>query len=171
MKAPKFYTPSCISCPNIFLVGPFGLETRYCAGFPKGKKKRLPKNGLKRSVASWCPKRISPPACRIYGFKDENAEAMDFMLNHSKDAKERSGVYVSEHRYKLRCTHPLGLTAKQFWEELQTMPLSQIFKDITLSLGEIVEIDDGHKPYYFYCSSNFDLVPVLLFNASRVISE
>ena len=68
----KFYVPSCAMCPAMKKVGPVGHEIRDCTGFPGKKQKRLPKNSLKKGVASWCSKQISPPACRVLGFVDED---------------------------------------------------------------------------------------------------
>ena len=33
---------------------------------------------------------------------------------------------------------------------------------------EIIEIDDGLKPYYFYCLDGFAVVPLAFFDRSRV---
>ena len=82
----KFYVPSCAMCPAMKKVGPVGHEIRYCTGFPVKKQKRLPKNSLKKGVASWCPKQISPPACRVLGFVDEDTAMLEYMLNSEKYA-------------------------------------------------------------------------------------
>ena len=96
----KFYVPSCAMCPAMKKVGPVGHEIRYCTGFPGKKQKRLPKNSLKKGVASWCPKQISPPACRVLGFVDEDTAMLEYMLNSEKYAAGQDVAFPSVWHYK-----------------------------------------------------------------------
>ena len=101
----KFYVPSCAMCPAMKKVGPVGHEIRYCTGFPGKKQKRLPKNSLKKGVASWCPKQISPPACRVLGFVDEDTAMLEYMLNSEKYAAGQDVAFPSVWHYKQCCTY------------------------------------------------------------------
>lgn len=75
----KFQAPNCLSCTACKRVGYLETATAYCTA---GKKpRRLPKAGIKRKVADWCPKKISPPRCRIFGFIDEEQENLDFLMH------------------------------------------------------------------------------------------
>ncbi len=168
MSKPKFYVPSCAMCPEMKKVGPAGYENRYCTGFPGKKQKRLPKNGLKKSVASWCPKQISPPACRVLGFVDEDSAMMEYVLNSNIREEKKDCIFPSAWKYKLRCTYPLEMRAKQFYEELQCRTMFSIFPDLDFSFGEILEIDDGHKPYYFYYVGDGRFIPAPLFDGKQV---
>ena len=99
---------------------------------------------------------------------------MDWLLNREASAA-RSGneqdAYrsVSAHRYKLRLEFPLGLTAKQFYDamlsDVSTCVTSEIRNQV--EYGEVIEIDDGLKPYYFYFDT-FRAIPLPYFNRSRV---
>lgn len=170
MKLLKFYVPNCVSCPEMKRVGPFGFETRYCFGFPGKKQKRLPKRGLQRSVASWCPKQILPPACRILGFVDEKNAMMEFLLNGDTCGKENL-FSPSPQRYKIRGEYPLAMSAKQFYEALESSSLLSIFPDIDFRFGEILEIDDGHKPYYFYYAGDSGFILLPWFDKSKICDE
>ena len=168
MNKPKFYVPSCAMCPAMKKVGPAGYENRYCTGFPGKKQKRLPAKGLLKSVMSWCPKQISPPACRVLGFVNEDTAMMEFMLNREKFTAGQDVAFPSVWHYKQRCTYPLEMSAKQFYEELQSRTMFSIFPDLDFSFGEILEIDDGHKPYYFYYAGDGRFVPAPVFDGKQV---
>lgn len=168
MSVQSFYKPSCSTCPAMSRVGSAGFESNYCTGFRGKKQKRLPKTGIMRSTPAWCPKTISPPACRIYGFVDEDTAMLDYMLNRDAVTSNREIAFPSEHRYRLRCTYPLDRTAKQFYEELQETTMLSIFGDFQSAFGEVLEIDDGHKPYYFYYAGDGRFLPAPLFHAEKV---
>lgn len=170
-----FSGPHCPSCPYHQLVG----CTRYCNGFPKKRKpRRFRKSDPKYKPPRWCPRLISPPVCRVYGFVDEEAAITDWMLNREAKAAEsgkEQDVYcsVSAHRYKLRLELPLSLTAKQFYDAMEyeanncvsTCAVSDIRSQV--EYGEVIEIDDGLKPYYFYYTS-LRVIPLPYFDRSRV---
>lgn len=44
-----------------------GSTTRYCAGFKRKKPKQFRKSDPVLKAPGWCPRRISPPVCRIHG--------------------------------------------------------------------------------------------------------
>ena len=166
-----FPGPFCPGCQYHQVVG----CTRYCNGFPKKRKpKRFRKSDPKYKPPRWCPRLISPPVCRVYGFVNSEASIMDWLLNREASAA-RSGneqdAYrsVSAHRYKLRLEFPLGMTAKQFYDvmlsDVSTCVTSEIRNQV--EYGEVIEIDDGLKPYYFYFDT-FRVIPLLHFDRSRV---
>lgn len=166
-----FPVPTCPGCQYHQLVG----CARYCNGFPKKRKsKRFRKSDPKYKPPRWCPRLISPPVCRVYGFVNSEASIMDWLLNREASAA-RSGneqdAYrsVSAHRYKLRLEFPLGMTAKQFYDvmlsDVSTCVTSEIRNQV--EYGEVIEIDDGLKPYYFYFDT-FRAIPLSYFDRSRV---
>ena len=168
MYEPKFPTPNCAACPAMKMIGPAGYETRYCTGFSGKKQKRLPKTGLKRCVTPWCPKMICPPRCNILGFADDNQAMMEQMMNFDILAKGKDFASPMEYRYKQRCTVPLNMSAKVFWDEVHITPLTTLFPDTAFIFGEIVGIDDGFKPYYFYYAGDGKFLPAPMFNGSKV---
>ena len=170
-----FPGPLCPGCQYHQLVG----CTRYCSGFPKKRKpRRFNKSDPKYKPPKWCPRRISPPVCRVYGFVNSEAAVTDWLLNREATAAKSGNeqdVYRSdsEHHYKLRLELPLGLTAKQFYEAMEyeastcvsTCAVSEIRNQV--EYGEVIEIDDGLKPYYFYYTT-VRVIPLAHFDRSRV---
>ncbi len=162
---------NCPNCPYHETVG----VTRYCSGFPKKRKaKRFRKSDPRYKPPKWCPRRISPPVCRVYGFVNEDAAITDWLFNREAAVAEsgnEQGAYrsVSAHRYKFRLELTLGLTAKQFYEAMQFGAHTCVTSEIRNQVehGEVIEIDDGLKPYYFYYAS-FRVIPLLYFDRSRV---
>ncbi len=161
MKEIQFRQYNCSECPNLKRVGFLDSETLYCTA---GKKaRRLPKAGIRRKVADWCPKKITPPRCRIFGFKNEEQESLDFFTNKDGSCIVKGFAFPISHRYKVRCKYPLDMTAKQFVSMLEEKSVYDIFSETELNLGEVIEIDDGLKPYYFYFSYQSKIYPVQLF--------
>lgn len=165
-----FPGPLCPSCPYHQYVGIGVGETRYCKGFPKKRKpKRFSRSDPRYKPPKWCPRRLSPMVCRIYGFADEESEIMNWLLNReaavAEGSSERDAYSVSEHHYKLRLEFPLGLTAKQFYDAMQSEPTNSVISEISTraEYGEVIEIDDGLKPYYFYYTT-FEVIPLPYFN-------
>lgn len=167
MKTHIFYQPNCFTCPALKKATSL-FQNSYCTGFPGKKEKRFPKDIPKRKVPNWCPKHISPPECRIYGFVDEDAALMEYTLRRYSSSLNDGFAYTYEHRYKLRCTYPLHMTAKEFYEALQQSDVSTIFPDYEFEFGEIVEIDDGLKPYCFYYAAEKGFVLTLNFRSEKI---
>ena len=173
-----FPGPTCPGCQYHQSVGDGLLQTRYCNGFDKKRKsKRFKRSDPKYKPPKWCPRLISPPVCRVYGFVNSEAAVTDWLLNReataAKSGNEQEAYRsVSEYRYKLRCELSLGLTAKQFYAAMLTDVSTCVTSKIRnqVEYGEIIEIDDGLKPYYFYFDS-FRVIPLLHFDRSRVQLE
>lgn len=161
-----FPGPYCPGCPYHQLVG----CTRYCNGFPKKRRpRRFRSSDPKYKPPKWCPRLVSPPVCRVYGFADEKSEYMDWLLNR-KDYKPGKYISHSESRYRLRCEVSLGLTAKRFYAAAQTESVESLFSDAgaDLEYGEVIEIDDGLKPYYFYYLNYGKVVLLYSFDRTKV---
>lgn len=173
-----FPGPTCPGCQYHQVVGGTVSGTRYCNGFPKRRKpKRFRKSDPKYKPPKWCPRRISPPVCRVYGFIDEDASMTNWLLNREaavvQSGNERDTyLSVSASHYRLRLELPLGLTAKQFYaamlSDVSTCVTSKIRNQV--EYGEVIEIDDGLKPYYFYFDT-FKVIPLLHFDRSRVQAD
>ncbi len=158
-KKLNFLSPSCLSCQHRLVIGDLASETRYCTGFKKKKPRRFRKSDPRIKPPKWCPRRLSPTVCRVYGFKDKNSELMDFMLRNDLGV-----VHPSPHHYKLRMEVPLGMTAKEFFAETQKEYLENILPpQVQVKSGEIIEIDDGFRPYCFYVDSFASVTPLISF--------
>ena len=154
-----FSTPSCLSCQYRLVIGDIASEARYCTGFGKKKPRRFRRSDPKIKPPRWCPRRLSPPVCRIYGFADKNSELMEFMLRN-----DLGYIHPSPHHYKLRMEVPLGMTAKEFFAETEKTYLENILPpEVQVKSGEIIEIDDGFRPYCFYVNSFTSVTPLAYF--------
>lgn len=162
-KKYTFPVPGCSSCPHYQVVG--GL-TRYCSGGKRRKPKRFRSSDPQFKAPKWCPRRISPPICRVYGFKDECSEYMELLWRMEYDAGRSKLLSPSPTHYKFRVELPLGKTAKQFHDAVQAEPLSDILPD-EVNAGEIIEIDDGLKPYFFYVLSYGTVIPLPYFQKPK----
>lgn len=171
MTKQKYTFPGidCPQCPFHQTVGNIVSQTRYCGGFPKRRRpKRFSRSDPQYKPPKWCPRRISPTVCRIYGFVDEESEYLDWRLHRDSSAgKKDAYIFVSEFHYQLRLEVALGLTAKQFYDAIQMDYVSTVIPGADLSGGEVIEIDDGLKPYYFYCLDRFAAVPLPLFDRTK----
>ena len=167
-KKYSFPEMQCSSCPDFKQAGAELWGSRYCSGFPKKRKhKRFRSSDPKYKAPKWCPRRISPPVCRIYGFADEQSREMDVLTRENFDFKRDLYIYPSPFHYKLRLEMPLGINAKTFFERSRHRDLEDFLVETDLSLGEVVEIDDGLQPYYFYYLTWSKFVPVLAFQRSN----
>ena len=159
-KNPTFSTPSCINCQYRLVIGDIASETRYCTGFRKKKPRRFRRSDPRIKPPKWCPRRLSPPVCRIYGFADKNSELMEFMVR-----SDLGYIHPSPHHYKLRMEVPLAMTAKQFFLKTQNAYLENILPpQVQVETGEIIEIDDGFRPYCFYVDSFASVTPLAYFD-------
>lgn len=154
-----FPVPGCRHCPHHQEIGG---TTRFCAGFKGRKPKRFRKSDPMTKAPKWCPRRITPPVCRIYGFKDEQSEFMDFLWRTEYKSGRTKIISPNPLHYEHRAEIPLGLTAKQLFEASQEEPLSDILPE-KVSTGEIIEIDDGLRPYHFYVLGFDTIIPLPYF--------
>lgn len=162
-KKYTFPVPGCSSCQHYEVVG--GI-TRYCTGFKRRKAKRFKRSDPKLKAPRWCPQRLSPPVCRIYGFKDECSEYMELFWRLEYEVGRSKILSPLPLHYKLRTELPLGMTAKQFYESIREEPLSDILPE-SVSNGEIIEIDDGLQPYYFYVLDYATVIPLSYFQLMK----
>ena len=132
----SFPVPSCPSCPYHQYVGIGVSETRYCGGFPKKRKpKRFRRSDPRYKPPKWCPRRISPPVCRVYGFVDEESEYTDWLVNRRYyDSWNEPHISASAYRYKLRLELAPNLTAKQFFESAQLEGVHRVLRPLARSL-------------------------------------
>lgn len=169
--AKKYSFPEleCRNCEHFQRVGDSIFGTRYCGGFPRRRKpKRFSSSDPQYKAPKWCPRRLWPSVCRIYGFADEQSEFMDTFVRERIDLKRSPYAYPTESNYKLRHETIVPMKAKDFFESVSRGDLDDFLVEADIQMGEVIEIDDGLKPYYFYCMGWSRLVPVLLFDRSRV---
>lgn len=148
----SIHKPRCATCPYYEIhsepvprkvKGAFlQVGSRYCFG---GKKIRVFKRSdPKVYVPSWCPRRKVPAEMRIYCYKDANAWYLNFLF-------EQDGARRSPHGYEyaVRYEYTTELTAKGFYELTGQKLISDIL-GFPVRTNEVIEIDDGLKPYCFF---------------------
>lgn len=116
--------------------------SRFCTG---GKKIRKFKPSDKKIyVPSWCPLRKSPSELRIYHYKNSMVSFLRCML-------EAGGTqhYPSAHEYALRYEGTTPMTASEFHKQSESSSPAALL-GLPIQSGEIIEINDGLEPYYFY---------------------
>ena len=158
MSKYKIPAPSCRSCDAL---NEKYYETRYCNG---GKKPiRFKAKDPKRKVPKWCPKLKKPAAIRVYGFKNEDARTnWVFFTVPYDNGKGKNDVAVPHTtRYKLDFEGTIGMYAKEFYDEANAEPIETLI-DFKIKAGNVIEIDDGIKPYFFYYQG-FQLVRPAMF--------
>lgn len=161
-KKRTFPIPGCGQCQYHQRMGGVS-ETRYCAGFKRKKPRRFRRSDPVYKAPKWCPRRIDPPICRIYGFKDERSEYMDFLWREEYRTGQMKTISPSSFHYKLRTEIQLGMTAKQFFDASQQGYVCDIMSE-KVTNGEIIEIDDGLQPYYFYVLDFVTVLPLTYFH-------
>ena len=158
-----FPVPGCRECPHHQRVGNILCETRDCNGFKRRKPKRFRRSDPVSKAPKWCPRRIAPPACRVHGFKDERSAYMDLLERAEYRAGRVETVSPSPFHYVPRTEIPLKMTARQFFDAAQEGPLSGVLPE-EVGDGEIIEIDDGLQPYYFYKLDYATVIPLPYFH-------
>ena len=166
-KKISFPEPSCrYHCPHFKSVGPSLNETHYCV--KKGKNgKRFSKKDSKRKPPAWCPLRLNSPICRIYGFRNELQEMLAFDEWLSIDPAKVGWYSPMSRRYQLRQEIPLGMTAEQFYTAAQELTVDEILNDVPVQNGELIEIDNGLTPYFFYVYNQATVFPAKVFGLER----
>ncbi len=129
---------------------------RYCTG---GRKARRFRPGdPKVYPPSWCPRKKDPVEYRIYAFKDSSAWFLHYCLQTRGIDEAPSGF-----AYALRAEGYVDCSASGFLSETERRTPSDVL-GVPVCCGEVIEIDDGLKPYFFQASENgVSVVP--FFNA------
>lgn len=116
-------------------------NTKYCTG---GKKVIIFRSDdPKVNVPKWCPKRRVPPTLRIYHFRSPEIEAGESML-----AANGISFFPYPSRYAVRYEGESPYTAMDFARQIKKRPLAELLS-MQLLPYEILEIDDGIRPYCF----------------------
>ena len=157
-----FPVPGCGQCLYHQRVGNGVSETRYCVGFKGKKPTRFRRSDSISKAPKWCPRRIDPPICRVHGFKDERSACMDYLSRLEYRSGQKKTILPASFHYKLRAEIRLGMTAKQFFDATQEGPLCDVLP-AQVNVGEIIEIDDGLQPYYFYILDFDTVIPLPYF--------
>ena len=131
---------------------------RYCTS---GKRIREFKpRDPKVYIPSWCPRKKEPAELRIYCYKDDKAQFLQFLLGEEGIS---NGPF--EFDYAVRYEGHTELSAAAFQEMIDGQIPSEIL-GIKVHGKEVIEIDDGIVPYYFYLVEPF-IVRSIFFDAEK----
>lgn len=128
--------------PGAFL----GFGTAYCKA---GKKIRaFKRKDPKVYPPSWCPKLKAPAEYRVYAYKDTNTWYL------RQFSRMMGGTYSPiDFDYAVRADGHTELTACNFLENTESQSPSDVL-GVCVQEGEVVEIDDGLKPYFFHTTDS-----------------
>ena len=87
---------------------------------------------------------------------------MEFLWRMEYRAGQLKAISPASFHYRFKTEIQLGMTAKQFFGASQENPLHDILPE-KVDDGEIIEIDDGLQPYYFYVLDFATVVPLPYF--------
>lgn len=131
---------------------------RYCIG---GKRARQFKSSdPKIYVPSWCPLHKTPATLRIYCYKDSQTAFLRFLMQNDDVPYTPSG-----YEYAVRYKGTTERTARELddWDGNETLAA---FLSVPVHTDEVIEIDDGLTPYYFYVQNCYS-VCCIPFNGER----
>ena len=168
-KKPTFPEPGCWRCPHYTVQGRFPCETRYCMGAGRKRGKRFKKSDPQYKAPRWCPRRLTPKICRVYRLRGEHERLLEQVRREELTPKrhERYSAFASRYDPKPRYEAPISLTAKQFYELANREGVDELLEEFTTEYGDVIEIDDGLQPYYFYCFAFMKLLPAAGFEAPK----
>lgn len=148
----KIYIPRCSDCEHhiYYNSAPKKVKgiilysgNRYCTG---GKKpKRFANKDPKVYVPKWCPLKKSPAILRIYHFIDVEKSLFWYHWRKSEGLK----IGSSEFEYALSYEGTINMDAKIFFQASKEKKIEELL-GIDVSTHDVIEIDDGLEPYYFY---------------------
>ena len=150
-----FYEQTCSDCDFLKIQGCFPCETRYCTNFPRKRARRFRSKDPAFKAPAWCPKRIDPPALRVYGFLDDFSERMEMesLLHLTEPLPEFTHPFRSH--FKVRLEKRIDMKAKDFCLAMMKKQRVECLEDVGLENGEVVEIDSGLASYCFqYLGAN-----------------
>lgn len=157
-EAVKLREPTCHNCPYRFSyegrlpMKKYGVNMRpyevFCT-FEK-RARRFQKRDPQIRVPQWCPKRLKPRRLRVYGFQDA-----EMWLLHERLCRELGRELSPEGRhYVMEHEADTALTAKEFLARSSVESDAELLDGVTLSQYQVLEIDDGLQPAFFYKTEN-----------------
>src|SRR5574344_879939 len=133
----SFPSGSCSNCPYYVLTGASPVQSRYCKGRKDRKPKPFRKSAPYTKAPKWCPRLLSTPVCRIYTFKSQEDEQMEWLLHRESSMRNDTYISVMKSRYVASMEFPTHLTAKQFYAATEQEPIASILPDYEFKFGEI----------------------------------
>lgn len=153
-EAKKLREPTCYNCPHRVHYGgdvpmkKYGVMMRlgdvFCV-FGK-KARRFKRSDPKLKVPQWCPRRLPLRKLRIYDFQDAGARLLHERLCWDLGRDLAPGGY----QYAVTHEADTDLTAEEFLERSRYETDAELLGGMTAARYQVVEIDDGLLPAFFY---------------------
>lgn len=136
------------------LFGDLGLDETVLIRHDEtgGKRPRVIKpKDPKEKVPAWRPRKTTPCAVRVYHYKNPDTELLQSLLR-------QRGIepYVSATDYAVCYESHTDISAEEFQNEVCFLNLSDRL-GFPLHPWEVLEIDDGLYPYFFYLDDKLRL--------------
>lgn len=119
------------------------------------------------SVQNLTKQRLKTSVCRIYGFRDALQESLDLDYRLALKLEKADWCFPMGHRYVLRHEFPLGMTAEKFYAAVQELVVDEVLNGTPVRNGELIEIDDGLAPYFFYVYNQATVLPAKVFGLKK----
>lgn len=164
-----FPEPGCYSCPHHTMLGNGIFGTRVCMGVKSKKGKRFRNSDPQYKPPKWCPKRLPSKVCRIYRPANEMYESMERDTHLSLEAEKLEHYPLLTYRYDPvpRREFATDISARELYERAKKELPEAILDEADLQVGDVIEIDDGLRPYYFYYYSSTCLLPTTSLESIR----
>ncbi len=161
--------PICAGCPHnlhfrdCIPKQQYGVMMHCGEHFCTGGKRahRFKRGDPKSQVPNWCPKRKTPCELRLYSFKNTNA----WFLHTHLCSQQGKTLQPSGSRYALKVETHTDLTPCEFWKRCNYEPCEELL-GLAPRMYEVLEIDDGLKPVFFYMTEK-GLVVERSFDAAK----
>lgn len=150
----KLREPTCYNCPHRVHYGgdvpmkKYGVMMRlgdvFCV-FGK-KARRFKRSDPKLKVPQWGPRRLPLRKLRIYDFQDAGARLLHERLCWDLGKDLAPGGY----QYAVTHEADTDLTAEEFLERSRYETDAELLGGMTVARYQVVEIDDGLLPAFFY---------------------
>ena len=163
---------------HVQTLGGFSIRTNGCQINDNSNQSKKPwalleylvifqKKDIKRRPPDWCPQRLKTSVCRIYGFRDALQESLDLDYRLALKLEKADWCFPMGHRYVLRHEFPLGMTAEKFYAAVQELVVDEVLNGTPVRNGELIEIDDGLAPYFFYVYNQATVLPAKVFGLKK----
>ena len=100
-------------------------------------------------------------------FRDALQESLDLDYRLALKLEKADWCFPMGHRYVLRHEFPLGMTAEKFYAAVQELVVDEVLNGTPVRNGELIEIDDGLAPYFFYVYNQATVLPAKVFGLKK----
>jgi len=168
-KVHKFRCTDCVDrfiCLDTTPKRVSGATLKYGHQYCRGGKKvhAFRPRDPKVYPPAWCPKRKSPAEYRVYTYVNET-------VRHCRELFKKSGVSISPrgYEYALRAEGNTDMSPAMFLKALKDQLPSRILS-VSIHTDDVIEIDDGLRPYFFHVRDE-DVEVLCLFDKAAALKN